>query len=271
MLARCFAYKSVPKGEAKTEQFRCVCNAPKVIGALRAGWPVPTALPIQWCRIFLESDGAVVSPWHDVPYKNEDGTYNFFCEIPKETMAKMECATDEEKNPIKQDIKKGKLRDYPYNIKWNYGMIPQTWEDPKHANTELGGVMGDNDPLDVVEISSAALASGGVYKVKPLGVYAMIDDGELDWKVVAISVDDPMAAKLNDVEDIEREMPGELNKIMEWFRDYKIPDGKPANSYGFENKCMNREFAVGVIEETNGFYAALKSGKRANDEELALN
>jgi hypothetical protein len=24
---------------------------------------------------------------------------------------------------------------------------------------------------------------GGVYKIKPLGVYAMIDDGELDWKV----------------------------------------------------------------------------------------
>jgi inorganic pyrophosphatase len=24
---------------------------------------------------------------------------------------------------------------------------------------------------------------GGVYRVKPLGVYAMIDDGELDWKV----------------------------------------------------------------------------------------
>ena len=41
---------------------------------------------------------------------------------------------DEEKTPIKQDIKKGKLRFYPYNINWNYGLLPQTWEDPKaHA------------------------------------------------------------------------------------------------------------------------------------------
>ncbi len=32
----------------------------------------------------------------------------------------------------------------------------------------------------------------------------MIDDGELDWKVIAISVDDPLADKLNDVEDVER-------------------------------------------------------------------
>ncbi len=63
---------------------------------------------------------------------------------------------------------------------------------------------GDNDPVDVVEIGSSALAMGGVYRVKPLGVYAMIDDGELDWKIIAISEDDPKAAKVNDVEDVER-------------------------------------------------------------------
>ena len=44
---------------------------------------------------------------------------------------------DEEGTPIKQDIKKGKLRFYPYNINWNYGLLPQTWEDPSHHNTEV--------------------------------------------------------------------------------------------------------------------------------------
>ena len=43
-------------------------------------------------------------------------------------------------NPIKQDIKKGKLRFYPYNINWNYGMLPQTWEDPAHTDDSLDGV-----------------------------------------------------------------------------------------------------------------------------------
>lgn len=32
---------------------------------------------------------------------------------------------DEEGTPIKQDVKKGKLRFYPYNINWNYGLLPQ--------------------------------------------------------------------------------------------------------------------------------------------------
>jgi hypothetical protein len=43
-----------------------------------------------------------VSPWHGVPLKNADGTMNFICEIPKETKAKMEVATDEDMTPIKQ-------------------------------------------------------------------------------------------------------------------------------------------------------------------------
>ena len=40
-------------------------------------------------------------------------------------------------NPIKQDVKKGKLRFvancFPHKgYIWNYGAIPQTWEDPDH-------------------------------------------------------------------------------------------------------------------------------------------
>ena len=34
-------------------------------------------------RVFVEEDGKTVSPWHEIPLKNADGSYNFFCEIPK--------------------------------------------------------------------------------------------------------------------------------------------------------------------------------------------
>jgi inorganic pyrophosphatase len=220
-------------------------------------------------RIFFNLNEKEVSPWHDIPLFAGDGMLNYICEIPKETAAKMEVATDEPSTPIKQDIKKGKLRFYPYNINWNYGLLPQTWEDPGVKNADLD-CSGDNDPVDVVEIGSAAGKMGGVYKVKPVGIYAMIDDGELDWKVIAIAADDPKAAKINDVEDVEREFPGELQKVLEWFRDYKMPDGKPANKFGYDNKCLNKEFTMGVIHETHEAYTKLKSGARANTEELSL-
>lgn len=45
--------------------------------------------------------------------KLRDGVFNFVVEIPKESSAKMEVATDEPYTPIKQDTKKGKLRYYP--------------------------------------------------------------------------------------------------------------------------------------------------------------
>lgn len=129
---------------------------------------------------------------------------------------------------------------------------------------------GDNDPVDVVEIGSQTAETGGVYPVKVLGVYAMIDDGELDWKVIAIRADDPKADAVNDVEDVEREFPGQLQAIYEWFRDYKIPDGKPPNAFGFDNKAQNRAYALHVIEETHTFWLNLVSGKRENTEDLSL-
>lgn len=33
---------------------------------------------------------------------------------------------------------------------------------------------------------------------------------------------------------------GTLTEIREWFRDYKIPDGKPPNKFGLGNKPANK-------------------------------
>lgn len=59
---------------------------------------------------------------------------------------------------------KGKLRDYHGPIFWNYGCLPQTWEDPNIEHPVVK-CKGDNDPVDVVEIGSKALATGSVSKV----------------------------------------------------------------------------------------------------------
>ncbi|KAH9617229.1 hypothetical protein KSS87_020541 [Heliosperma pusillum] len=206
---------------------------------------------------FVDQSGKKVSPWHDIPLHLGDGVFNFVVEIPKESSAKMEVATDEPYTPIKQDTKKGKLRYYPYNINWNYGLLPQTWEDPKLANDEVEGAFGDNDPVDVVEIGEKQRNIGEILKVKPLAALAMIDEGELDWKIIAISLDDPKASLVNDIDDVEKHFPGTLTAIRDWFRDYKIPDGKPANRFGLGNKAANKDYALKVITETNESWAKL--------------
>jgi hypothetical protein len=44
---------------------------------------------MEW-RMFFKEGGKPISPWHDIPLKAGEGVYNFVCEIPKDTMAKME-------------------------------------------------------------------------------------------------------------------------------------------------------------------------------------
>jgi len=214
---------------------------------------------------FKDAKGGDVSPWHDVPlHTGEDGVFNCIVEIPKMTRHKMEVNTKEPGSPIAQDVKKGKLRDYHGPIFWNYGMFPQTWEDPhvEHPELEVNGkkVKGDNDPLDAVEIGSEPLATGTVARVKVLGALAMIDDGELDWKVVAIALDDPMASELDSIADVEAKMPGVVSGIREWFRWYKTPDGKPLNTFGFGGEALDQDAAVKVIEETHDSWKSLRSG-----------
>ncbi|CBI19324.3 unnamed protein product, partial [Vitis vinifera] len=55
---------------------------------------------------FVDQYGRNVSPWHDVPLSLGYETFHFIVEIPKESSAKMEVATDEPHTPIKQDTRR---------------------------------------------------------------------------------------------------------------------------------------------------------------------
>lgn len=182
-------------------------------------------------------------------------------EVPRWTNAKMEIATKEPLNPIKQDVKKDALRFvkniFPHHgYIWNYGALPQTWEDPNHID-ESTSCRGDNDPIDVCEIGEKVHKRGAVIQVKILGVFALIDEGETDWKLLAIDVNDPLAKTLNDLKDIETAKPGILKATQEWFRWYKVPDGKPQNKFAFDGKPKDRAFAEQLIKSTHEHWKKL--------------
>lgn len=215
-------------------------------------------------RVFIkDSNGNAVSPFHDIPlYVNAEKTIlNAVIEIPRWTNAKMEIDTKKPLNPIKQDTKNGKLRFvkncFPHHgYIWNYGAFPQTWEDPSHITPETGA-KGDNDPVDVLEIGETVAYRGQVKQVKVLGAMALLDEGETDWKVITIDVNDPLAAQLNNIDDVEKHMPGFLAATNNWFRVYKIPDGKPANNWAFDGKAIDKDAALKVVHETHDFWNKL--------------
>lgn len=217
--------------------------------------------------LYIENDkGNVVSPFHDIPLFADEanGILNMVVEIPRWTNAKLEINKSTGFNAIKQDVKSGKLRYvkncFPHHgYIWNYGAFPQTWEDPTHEDPDTKA-KGDNDPVDVCEIGQNVGKPGQVKQVKVLGVMALLDEGETDWKVIAIDVTDPLAAELNDIEDVEKKMPGLLKATEEWFRIYKIPDGKPENKFAFNGEAKNKAYAMKVIKETHGYWKNLITG-----------
>ena len=72
---------------------------------------------------------------------------------------------------------------------------------------------------------------GDVLPVKILGTIALIDEGETDWKLLAIDTRDPMASQVNDIEDVESLMPGLIEATVEWFKIYKMPQGENGYNY----------------------------------------
>jgi inorganic pyrophosphatase len=98
---------------------------------------------------------------------------------------------------------------------------------------------------------------------------ALLDEGETDWKIMVINVNDPLAPKLNDVEDVERHLPGLLRATNEWFRIYKIPDGKPENQFAFSGECKNKKYAMEIVRECAEAWEKLATGKTPK-EDLSL-
>lgn len=220
-------------------------------------------------KVYIKNNSTneFVSPFHDIPlhcFSAEKNVFNAVIEIPRWSNAKMEVSKKDKLNPIVQDVKKDKLRFvnnvFPHKgYIWNYGALPQTWEDPNETE-ETTKCIGDNDPLDICEIGSKIHERGAVIQVKVLGALGLIDEGEADWKIICIDVTDPLADKLNDIADVETHLSGLMDATRDWFKIYKIPTGKPANEFAEKGKFFDREFALKTIQHDYESWQKLTTG-----------
>ena len=92
----------------------------------------------------------------------------------------------------------------------NYGFVPLT-----HCE--------DNDPLDVLVLSQEILDPMTLVKCRPLGVIKMIDNNELDEKVIAVPVFDKYFDHLQNLKDMPLPM---IAEIKHFFENYKTLEKK---------------------------------------------
>ncbi len=85
----------------------------------------------------------------------------------------------------------------------------------------------------------------------------MLDEGETDWKVLAIATDDPLFSEINSLADLEQHQPGKVAAITHWFRMYKTPDGKPENQFAFDGQAQSAKYAHQVIAASHDSWKQL--------------
>jgi len=204
------------------------------------------------------------SLWHDVSlhvksWLDEDvGLYRYVNEMPQGTMDKFEVMTQTPHNEISEDLKGSKrLHEYGIPVPFNYGCFPQTFRDPDIVD-DISGVGGDDDPLDVLDLCRQAVGVGEVVQCRPLGAVCLIDDGQADWKILAVNVSsssDPLA-QATSIEDVERIAPGRIQEVVGWIERLKCSRSN-AEECSLHTEIYTSEQAVSLIQTDYESWQAL--------------
>ncbi len=159
---------------------------------------------------------------------NVDGTVNAIIEIPAGTTAKYETLDN---GTMELEQKDGAPRFVKYlGYPANYGLVPRS--------VLLKSKGGDGDPLDVI-VLGAALPQGSVVKCRILGVMTLVDNGEIDDKMILAPVNSPFGS-LKGIEELDKKFPGITTILQTWFTSYKGygKDGKlQLSSKGFKGRA----------------------------------
>jgi inorganic pyrophosphatase len=181
------------------------------------------------CILAIHKHIKMNNPWHDVkPGENSPEIVTAIIEIPKGSKGKFEL--DKESGLIKLDRVLFSAVHYPAN----YGFIPQTYCD-------------DNDPLDILVISSVDLPPMCLVEAKVIGVMRMIDGGEEDDKIIAVALND---MSVNHINDIHQLGPHTTIELQRFFEDYKKLENKEVVVDQFQHKAK----ALRIVNESIALY-----------------
>lgn len=163
--------------------------------------------------------------WHDVNVSlSEDNIVEAVIEIPKNSRSKYEL--DKETGMLRLDRVLYSSVYYPAN----YGFIPQTYCD-------------DKDPLDILVLSQVKVLPMCIMRAKIIGVMRMVDEGEIDDKIIAVSPDDKSVSHFEHLDELPEH---HLRELRAFFEDYKKLEHKNVKVEEF----MGREAAIEILNQS---------------------
>ncbi len=157
---------------------------------------------------------------------NVPDVINVFVEIPKGSQNKYEY--DKELNVLRLDRVLFSSTVYP----GDYGFVPQT----------LGL---DGDPLDALVFVTNPTYPGTLIEARPIGVMEMVDEGEVDDKILCVPVSDIRFANMKDIGDVDQPF---LNEIAHFFAVYKELEGKKVEVRGWKDAAAAKAIINRSVE-----------------------
>lgn len=105
----------------------------------------------------------------------------------------------------------------------------------------------DGDPLDILILSNEKTYPGCIIPARVLGYLDMVDNGLLDYKLIAVVDVDPKFKEINDLDDLDEIT---LKEIKNFFENYKSLDDIEVSVESFHKK----DEALKIIEECKKRY-----------------
>ncbi len=163
---------------------------------------------------------------HDIAPGNPTNHVNVIIEIPVGSRVKIEYDKD------MQIMVADRFLFTAFTYPFNYGFIPGTWSE-------------DEDPLDIVVLSSEPISTGVLVQCRVIGILATEDEDGQDAKLIAVPKQevDPLYSTTHDVADLPASLK---NMISHFYENYKsIEPGKWVNVTGL----LSRQEAIRKVEE----------------------
>jgi inorganic pyrophosphatase len=121
-----------------------------------------------------------------------------------------------------------------------YGLIPQTLHE-------------DGDPLDILVYLDEPTFTGCLLDARPIGMLRMLDRGEPDDKIIAVSTEDPLTSEYVDVAGLPSHY---LREVAHFFGIYKDLEGKRVEVLDWADATAARQVIAESIERYARFSGA---------------
>ena len=172
----------------------------------------------------------MVNKWHDYETgPDTPDTIHAVIENPTGTQNKYEYDKD------KESVVLDRVLHSSINYPGDYGFIPKALYE-------------DDDPMDILVLTTHSTFPGCVIEVRPVGILYMDDGGEQDDNIIAVPTEDP---RWNNVEDLDDVNEHKKKEIAEFFKTYKnLEPKKEVEIEGWGSKAEAHE----AIEKSQKLY-----------------